>query len=429
MIRSVAEHQQAVAGLFRWSSSYAGATEELALADARLRVLAADVHAPGSLPPFDNSQMDGYVVHAADLGDARLRLRIAAPIPAGIEPPRLEPGTAAPIMTGAMIPYGAGAVVPIEQAVPARFHSAADYADNAELQVELPADIEPGSFIRARGSDIAEGSLTLSAGTLLHAPQLGLLAACGVATVAVRQRFTVLLLSTGDEVAEPGTLLGPGQIYDANTTLLEAALREAGAAVVRHHVMGDDPGLLRGALEEIESEGINLILSTGGISQGAYEVVKQALADSSVEFHSVAMQPGGPQAIGTIGGVPFLGFPGNPVSALVSFEMFLRPALTQLTGAPSPRTSLQARLDSALESPGAKHQLRRGLYRDGTVSLVGGPASHLLHALARSNALVHVPVGQFSAAAGDTVTVWLIDPAAGTGAPVESSTPSLKEKQ
>ncbi|MBG6217458.1 molybdopterin molybdotransferase [Arthrobacter sp. CAN_A6] len=429
MIRSVADHQQAVEALLRESSSYAAASEDLALADARLRVLAADVSAPVSLPPFDNSQMDGYAVHTADLGGAPLRLRVAAPVPAGIEPPALEPGTAAPIMTGAMIPQGTGTVVPIERAVPARFHTAAEHAAGRDLLVELPAGTAPGSYIRARGSDIAEGSLALPAGTLLSAPQLGLLAACGVGSVPVRQRFTVLLLSTGDEVAEPGTVLGPGRIYDANTTLLEAALQEAGAAVVRHRVMGDDARLLREALEGLEGEGINLILSTGGISQGAYEVVKQALVDSSVEFHSVAMQPGGPQAIGSIGGVPFLGFPGNPVSALISFEMFLRPALTRLTGAPAPRVALQARLTSPLESPEAKHQVRRGSYSDGTVSLVGGPASHLLHALAGSNALVHVPAGQASAAAGDTVTVWLIDPAAGTGIPIASSTPRPKEKQ
>ncbi|MDQ0734233.1 molybdopterin biosynthesis enzyme [Arthrobacter agilis] len=152
------------------------------------------------------------------------------------------------------------------------------------------------------------------------------------------------------------------------------------------------------------------MLSTGGISQGAYEVVKQALADSSVEFSSVALQPGGPQAHGTISGIPFLGFPGNPVSALVSFEMFLRPALRTLTGAPAPRPVLDAVLVDGLESPDAKHQVRRGLYRDGKVTLVGGPGSHLLHALAASNCLVHVPVGVAALAAGDRVEVTLTGP-------------------
>ncbi|WP_081747506.1 gephyrin-like molybdotransferase Glp [Arthrobacter sp. Br18] len=425
MIRSVVEHQQAVTALLQRSSNYSDASQDLALADARLRVLAVDIPAPGNLPPFDNSQMDGYAVHAADLGGGPLHLRVAAPVPAGIRPPALEPGTAAPIMTGAMIPDGTGAVVPIERATPSQFCPA--YDTGTDFWVDLP-DAAPGSFIRARGSDLAEGSLALPAGTLLAAPQLGLLAACGVGSVSVRSRFTVLLLSTGDEVAEPGTELAPGQIYDANTTLLEAALHEAGAVVIRHRAMSDDPDLLREALEGLERESVNLILSTGGISQGAYEVVKQALEDSSVDFLTVAMQPGGPQAIGAIGDVPFLGFPGNPVSALVSFEMFLRPALTRLVGAPAPRIALQARLESALESPAAKHQVRRGLYADGAVSLVGGTGSHLLHALAGSNALVHVPVGQSSAEAGDTVTIWLIDPAAGTAVPA-TSTPSTKEKQ
>ena len=439
MNRSVAEHQQAVARLLVTGSGYLGAgsgarpaSEQRFLAGALGRILADDVLAPVDLPPFDNSQMDGYAVHASDLTDgsanrdsdrgsdrgsdgssdgevrpgARLSLRVGAPVPAGSAPPELRPGTAVPIMTGAMIPLGTGAVVPIERADPPRFP--AD-GPSSRASVTLPAGTAPGSFIRPAGSDIAAGELALAAGTRLGPAQLGLLAACGIGEVAVRTPFRVLLLSTGDEVTEPGRELLPGRIYDANTTLLEAALTDAGAAVTRHRVLADDPDLLREALEAPAAAQAHLILTTGGISQGAYEVVKQALAGSSVEFLSVAMQPGGPQAIGTVGGVPFLGFPGNPVSALVSFEMFLRPALTALTGAPAPRVQLTARLAAAAESPAAKHQVRRGLYRDGWVELIGGPGSHLLNALAGSNALVHFPPGLQQAAAGEEVTIWLID--------------------
>ncbi|MBG6180586.1 molybdopterin molybdotransferase MoeA [Arthrobacter sp. CAN_A1] len=445
MIRSVEEHQQAVLGLLRYSSSYpsghrsdddGAVPEKVPLADARGRVLASDLSAPVSLPPFDNSQMDGYAVHEADLGStggpAGCTLRVVAPIPAGIEPPELVQGTAAPIMTGAMIPRHTGAVVPIERVTPAQFYSLEDYDSGVELTIDLTGVVQPGAYVRRTGSDIAAGTTALAAGTLLGPAQLGLLAACGVATVPVRRRFTVLLLTTGDEVQEPGTSPQPGKIFDANTTLLETALLDAGAAVVRHRLMDDNPTLLREAFAAVATSGINLILTTGGISQGAYEVVKQALADSSVEFLSVAMQPGGPQALGTIGGVPFLGFPGNPVSALVSFEMFLRPALTAVAGVPRPRVSLTAALEDDVTSPEAKHQVRRGWYTPraaagepvGTVRLVGGPGSHLIHALAESNVLVHLPAGTGQRSAGDLVSVWLVDGVQGSpafGIPASSS--------
>lgn len=432
MTRTVEEHQQAVLGLLRYSSAFADRpAETLPLAAARGRVLAEDLMAPVSLPPFDNSQMDGYAVHRDDLGGAEpLQLAIARPVPAGAAPAALEPGQAAPIMTGAMIPEGAAAVVPIERAVPSQFPTAAQYRDGMQLTVELPA-VEEGLFIRSAGSDVAAGSIALEAGTLLGPAQLGLLAACGLATVPVRPRFLVLLLSTGDEVQEPGSTLAPGRIFDANTTLLTTALEEAGAEVQRRSVVADNPEELRAALQGLDGA-VNLILSTGGISQGAYEVVKQALADSSVEFLSVAMQPGGPQAIGTINGVPFLGFPGNPVSALVSFEMFLRPALGTVTGIPGNRVCLPARLTEDVQSPENKHQVRRGLYTDragqgegtGDVELLGGPGSHLLHALAGSNALVHLPVGTGAVEAGTPVAVWLLSELRGGVQPLHPSNPN-----
>lgn len=409
-------------GLLRYSSDFSdGQADVLPLTDARGRVLADDLIAPVSLPPFDNSQMDGYAVHREDLGrdTGQLRLEVTQPVPAGAIPSPLRPGQAAPIMTGAMLPEGAAAVVPIERAEPAQFPSAEQYRSSS-LSVSLPP-VEDGLFVRRAGSDLAAGDVALRAGTVLGPAQLGLIAACGLATVAVRPRFRVLLLTTGDEVQEPGSTPEPGKIFDANSTLLQAALEEAGAQVQRHSVLADRPEELHRALQAI-GRPVNLILSTGGISQGAYEVVRQALADSSVEFLSVAMQPGGPQAIGTINGVPFLGFPGNPVSALVSFEMFLRPALTAVTGVPGSRIILPARLTEDVQSPENKHQVRRGTYTDrsgqgegiGDVTLLGGPGSHLMHALAGSNALVHFPAGTGAVEAGALVAVWLLsEPRAG----------------
>ena len=406
--RSVAAHRAAVGELlgsrFR---AHPPAAETLPLAAARGRVLAADVHAPGNLPPFTNSQMDGYAVRAADLAGtgSPVRLAVAARIPAGSAPAPLQPGTAAPVMTGAMLPEGADAVVPIEAADPNSF-----LPEGTEAAVLLPAGIPPGQFVRAAGSDIGEGALALAGGTVLGPLQLGLLAALGVAEVQVRQRPRVLLLTTGDEVREPGQPLAPGQIHDANTTLLRTALEDAGAEVLRSRILADSPQeFLEQLRADLSADAPDLILTSGGISKGAYEVVRQALASSDVVFLSVAMQPGGPQGLGTVDGVPFLGFPGNPVSSLVSFEMFLRPALTAVTGAPVARTEVRARLAVALDSPAGKYQVRRGRYTAGTVEPVGGPGSHLVHALAASNALIFVPVGTGHLAAGEEVTVLLLE--------------------
>ena len=194
-------------------------------------------------------------------------------------------------------------------------------------------------------------------------------------------------------MVEPGEPLGDGKIYDANGTLLESALRQAGLAVTRAGISADSPEGLR-TLLRTHTSAVDLIVTTGGVSKGAYEVVRQAMDGQDVAFQHVAMQPGGPQGLGTFDGVPLLAFPGNPVSCLVSFEMFLRPVLGELFGAPAPRPAVRARLAQPLSSPAGKHQVRRGsLQADGTVRLQGGESSHLVQALAHSNALVHVPVG------------------------------------
>ncbi|MFZ3451755.1 gephyrin-like molybdotransferase Glp [Arthrobacter sp. 7Tela_A1] len=403
--RPVREHQDAVAQLL--ANNLRSRTQERSLDAAAGRILAGDVRAPGSLPPFANSQMDGYAVRSTDLdtGGAAAELAVAAAIPAGAPAPGLAPGTAAPIMTGAMLPAGADAVVPIERAVPDTF-----YPHPEGEAVSLPGGVPAGQFVRPKGCDIAAGDVALAAGTRLGAAQLGLLAALGIPAVSVRAPLRVLLLSTGDEVVEPGRPLAPGQIHDANTTLLAVSLREAGAEVMRSRILADSPAEFLTALrDDLARHPVDLILTSGGISKGAYEVVRLALAADGVEFTSVAMQPGGPQGIGTVDGVPFLGFPGNPVSALVSFEMFLRPALSALTGLPAPRRVLKAVLAEEALSPAGKLQVRRGQYGAGTVSLIGGPGSHLIHALAASNALVLVPEETEHLPAGSEVTVWLLE--------------------
>ncbi|MFJ4028107.1 gephyrin-like molybdotransferase Glp [Paenarthrobacter sp. NPDC089989] len=413
MPRSVADHRAAVVELL--TAQLVGRTQQagraavqdhgsepVPLLEALGRALAVDLHAPRSLPPFDNSQMDGFAVRTSDLAEGGAVLKVAAPIPAGAAPEALQPGFAVPIMTGAMIPEGADAVVPIEKAVPNTFP--APGADDAE--VRLPATA-PGTFVRNVGSDITEGQLALAAGTQLGPAQLGLLAAFGLTTVDVRRPVRVLLVTTGDEVVEPGQSLTAGKIFDSNGTLLEASMRQAGLQVVRTGISDDHPESLLAVLRGHAAQ-VDLIVTTGGVSKGAYEVVRQALADDDVDFVPVAMQPGGPQGIGRFQGVPFLGFPGNPVSCLVSFEMFLRPALSQVLGTPAPRPVQHARLSAGLTSPDGKHQVRRGRLSDGVLRMEGGAGSHLVHALARSNALVQIPANVTELPEGAEVEVWVL---------------------
>ncbi|GAA1498461.1 molybdopterin molybdotransferase MoeA [Paeniglutamicibacter kerguelensis] len=408
--RSVAGHRDSIRELVDAALLGLG-SETVRLREARGRRLAATLGAPRSLPPWDNSQMDGYAVHTGDLGNGRLR--VVAPIAAGEAAPALERGNAAPIMTGAPIPAGANTVIPIEAAVPDRFPDAAQLA--AGFHVSLPATAEDGAYIRVEGSDIAAGDTVLEAGTRLGPTTLGILAGLGIGEVAVTRRPSVLLLSTGDELVAPGGELGPGQIHDANTTLLAAALDSAGCTVTTVGVLDDSPSLftdsLRTALASGE-RGYHLVISSGGISKGAFDVVKEVLATNGIEFGSVAMQPGGPQGCGTLAlpgcdPVAFIAFPGNPVSAFVSFEIFLRPALAEHLRLPA-RPLLEARLTEDMGSMPGKLQVRRGTYRDGIFTPLGGASSHLLAALAASNAFILIDEDTTELAAGQTVQTLVI---------------------
>jgi len=426
VVRSVDEHREVVRVLLAPLAARLG-DEDLAVSAERMsrhphdydaRVLAADVRAPIDLPPFDNSQMDGYAVVSDDLADASgerpVELRVAPHIPAGSTGRPLERGWAAPIMTGAPIPEGADAVVPIEQVDPPVFF--ADQPQTASFAVppiaRFARPVAPGTYRRARGSDIAAGSLLLPAGTRLGAAQWGVLAASGVATVPVRRRVRVTVLSTGHELRQPGDALGPGQIFDANSAALTRALAEVGADVRTVAAVSDDPEAFSRQLAGLGAE-TDLLVTTGGVSAGAYEVVRETLAGAGVDFAGVRMQPGGPQGSGALRdtGMPVVTFPGNPVSALISFEVFLRPVLLELAGArASDRQRLRVTIAENATSPVDKHQIRRGRLReDGRVELVGGPGSHLLHAYAASALLVHIPAGVASVTAGDTLEAWRID--------------------
>jgi molybdopterin molybdotransferase len=382
---------------------------ELTLADAHGCVLVEDVHSTFPLPPFDNSAMDGYAVRSEDVAAASdtnpVLLPVVGDVAAGSTSPyTVQPGLCVRIMTGAPMPPGANAVVPLED------------TDGGLAQVGIRIPTAVGRCVRVAGEDAATGTKVLTAGTHLGATQLGLLAAIGRDRVVVRPRPRVVVLSTGSELVEPGQPLTRGQIPDANSSLLTAAALEAGAIAYRVGIVPDEPGVLADTLED-QLIRADVIVTSGGVSVGAYDVVKEVLSRvGTVRFDRVAMQPGMPQGFGTIGPdqIPFFGLPGNPVSSYVSFEVFVRPALRRMLGVePIMRPIVRARVSEALRSPpGRRSYLRAWLsVEEGayTVRPVGGTGSHLIASLAASNALIVVPEASTEVAAGAAVSVLMLE--------------------
>lgn len=396
-MRTVEEHQAVVAALVAPL-----AEEAVALSAAHGRVLARDVTAAVALPTFDNSAMDGYAARWSEVAGAAanpVRMPVAEDIPAGrTDVVPLAPGTVHRIMTGAPVPPGADVIVPVE------------LTDAGTVVVEIRDVPAAGTHLRAAGEDIAAGSVALTAGSPLGAAQLGLAAAVGIEELPVRRRPRVLVLSTGSELVAPGTPLLPGQIYESNSALLVAAVEDAGGEARRLHFVPDDVGQFLSTVRA-ELAGADLLITSGGVSAGAFEVVKDAFGTlGTVEFAKVAMQPGGPQGAGTVDGVPVVTLPGNPVSSFVSFEVFVRPAIRRALGHASPdRLHVPARLTDPLRSPHGKRQFLRGRYGAGLVSQVGGPGSHLVAHLARANCLVVVPEDVTELPAGAEVDVVLIE--------------------
>jgi molybdopterin molybdotransferase len=394
-LRAVADHQQRIADLLGTR-----APTTVPLAEAPGLVLADAVVATEALPSFDNSAMDGYAVRAADIAgattDTPVRLPVAADIPAGAPVGTLEPGTAHRIMTGAPLPHGADAVVEVEA------------TDGGTGTVAITGARESGSFIRSAGGDVAPGTTVLDAGTVIGPAQVGLLAALGVHEVVVRPRPRVLVCSTGSELTDD-PVPGKGLIRDSNSHMLAAAVEDAGAIAIRRLWVADDVPTFLSTLDAELNAGVDLLLTSGGVSAGAYEVVKDALGPRGVEFIKVAMQPGMPQGSGTYGDTAVVCLPGNPVSALVSFEVFVRPALRASYGHPRPHRPVgQATLTEAVTSPSGKRQLRRGRHHPaaGTVEPWGPPGSGFLGWLAGADCLIDLPAEVTQVAAGETVEVW-----------------------
>jgi len=368
-------------------------SERVGVAAAGGRVLASAVLARVDLPPFASSAMDGYALRAAETpGRLPVGFRIAAGKPAQRA---LEPGEAMAISTGAAVPTGADAVVPIERVV--------QYGNG----IDVPA-VEIGANVRPAGGDVRAGAVVLSAGAVVGARQIGALAASGAAELEVARRPRVVVVSTGTELRAPGEALGAGQIYESNGPMIAAALEAAGADVERIGPVADDEQAHRSVLERgLEAD---VLVSSGGVSVGPHDLVRNILRELRVveEFWGVAVRPGKPLAFGTRGDTLVFGLPGNPVSALVGVELFVRPALLALQGAPSPGPHYElGRLASPLRRNSARDSLARARTSRGeegtSLEPLGGQDSHMIVRAAVADALVFVPAGEGEVAAGEVV--------------------------
>jgi molybdopterin molybdotransferase len=386
---------------------------ELRLLDAHGCTLSEDVKAQWDLPPFTNSSMDGYAVRSEDVVGASeaspVSLPVVGDIPAGYSGAlAVSPGQCARIMTGGPMPAGADAVVPVE------------WTDGDIVQVSVTRAPQSGAFVRRQGEDATAGDAVVNAGTRLGPAQLALLAAVGRGRVLVRPRPRVVVMSTGSELVEPGDPIAGGKIPDSNSFMLAAAASASGATAYRVGFVPDEPKQLVTTIED-QLIRADMVITTGGVSVGAYDVVKQALGRmGTVSFDKVAMQPGMPQGFGRIGPdkTPIFTLPGNPVSAFVSFEMFVRPVLRRMQALePLHRPTVRAVLKESVQSPEGKRQFLRGDLgvEEGryVVSPVGGPGSHLLAGLANANCLVVIPEEATHVASGDAVTVMMLERRAG----------------
>jgi len=416
------------------------APTELSLGDVHGLVLAEDVTAASPLPSFDNSAMDGYAVRVDDIAAATEENPVTLPVTAEVAAGdtgtyALQPGTSIKIMTGAMMPHGAQAVVPVE------------WTDGGRARVTIRAGAEYGHAVRLAGGDAKAGEVLVTAGTMLRPMHVAVIAAAGRGSVLVRPRPRVVVLSTGSELAEPGTPIIPGRIWDSNSFMIAAAAREAGALACRQAIVRDHPDEVLPAIED-QLVRADLMITTGGVSMGGeHDAVKAALQRlGTITFRKVAMQPGMPQGFGTIaaappavpeeprrrrfrpGGydedgpavapqptqteqVPIFTLPGNPVSAYVSFQVFARPAIGALQaydglGLPAVR----AELTGPLRSPPGRRSFLRGVLDagHGLVTPLTGQGSHQVATLGKANALVVVPERVTRMTEGETAEVLVL---------------------
>ena len=389
-------------------------TETLPLAGCSNRVLAQDIAATSDLPPFNNSSMDGFAVRGADVVDAATdsprNLRVVADIPAGSYPTiSLAPGEAARIMTGAPVPEGADAVIPVEDT---NFDNR-DAGTPAPDEVQIFKSAKSGANVRARGMDLRASEIVLNKGRILKPQDLGLLAMLGFANVLVYRKPRIALFSSGDELLPVEAPLEEGKIRDSNSYTLAALIEEIGAEVIRLGVAKDDPDSVKTLLEKAVELNVDLILSSAGVSVGAFDFVKQVIeSDGKMDFWRVNMRPGKPLAFGQYKQILFIGLPGNPVSSFVGFEVFVRPTLQRLRGSlAGNRPTYRVKCEEQIDSDGRESYLRAQVREEEgnfIARLTGHQGSGNLHSLVQANALLIIPAGVKCVPAGQEVKAWLI---------------------
>jgi molybdopterin molybdotransferase len=390
------------------------ASETLPLIQCANRVLAQDIPAATDLPLFDNSAMDGFAMRSADTVTAAaastVTLSVVADIPAGSSPQlTLAKGQAARIMTGAPIPNGADAVIPVEDT---NFNYREAGAP-APATVTISRVVKIGENIRPRGMDIHQGGIVLHAGRSLKPQDLGMLAMLGIAQVQVYKKARVALFSSGDELLEVDAPLQPGKIRDSNSYTLASLVEDSGAEVIRLGVAKDTRSSVETLLEQAADSQADLILSSAGVSVGAFDFIKEVIeANGRLDFWRVNMRPGKPLAFGEYRGIPFFGLPGNPVSAFVGFEVFVRPAIGKLNGLVSGiRPKVRVRLAEEVQSDGRESYLRAEIQQgeSGLIAkLTGHQGSGNLLSLIQANALLIIPAGVKCVPAGREVDAWLL---------------------
>ena len=396
--------------------------ERRPLLDALGQTLAEDAQATFSIPPLDNTAMDGYAVRAADTAGASegrpVELRVTGELAAGyVYDGRVERGTAVRIMTGAPLPAGADSIVPFEETdesgrgVPSK-------VGHTESRVQVFKAAAPGANIRYAGEDVRAGEVVLSQGTVLRPAHIGVLASLGLAEVAVIRRPRIAILSTGDEIRAPGEPLGPGQIYDSNAYSLAALVQRNGGVPVllgiAHDTIEDLTAKVRAGLDA------DLLVTSAGVSRCDFDVVKDVLArEGQIDFWTVNMRPGKPLAFGAFTApegrrVPHIGLPGNPVSSAITFELFGRSAMQKMMGQPvQGRPTVQATTRDRIRMTDSRRFFARCVVtREGDdyiASLSGSQGSGVLTALARANGLAVVPEGSPDVQPGERVTVMMLD--------------------
>jgi molybdopterin molybdotransferase len=380
------------------------APTQVGLLDALGGVLTEDATADRDVPPFRNSAMDGYAVRGTDVTRDGVTLRVVGAVAAGSLPDRaVEAGEAMRIMTGAPMPDGADTVVRVED------------TDNGASVVTINKATAKGVAVRQAGEDLRRGEVVLARGTLLRHAEIGVLASIGRAKVNVVRRPNIAVLSTGDELVDIGEEPGPGKIRDANRYSLAAAVRATGCAAFELGIARDSADDLRHALGNAAFG--DLVVTSGGVSVGDHDHVKPVVdAMGQMDFWSIALRPGRPLAFGELrtkrGAVPIFGLPGNPVSALLTFELFVRPALLKMSGRTKlHRPRVQARLLDRVEKPIGLRMFARGIYdaAAGTVRSTGPQGSGILRSMSLANALIDVPESAAAAGPGDVVSVVLTD--------------------